>query len=484
MRVLALTGLLLAACPLLAVADNTFIVTSNGSAGPGTLRDAIEQVQILSGTQTIRFELPANSTITLNADLPDLVNAQAYLIDATASPGLRIDGNGHRIFHFLGGSAGHPSTGQVIEIRGIEFRSGHAVSGGCIAIDTGGNLLVRDSAFEGCTASADGGALSITGSLNIMNTRFSNNRANSRGGAIFADGKNMTIESSRFSDNATRDTIDDGGTGCAPGGLAGAVYWSATTINAGVTIQRSQFIGNRTHCSATFPAAGHAGAVYLDGMHDHDLATVVVNESWFANNSALAASALYSARARLMLSNTSFHANSSQSGSALSVGSGRLWISHASFLGNSALSPSYAADLIVETGYTTIERVANTVFARTGAGPNCSPMMIDVQSGDAVFASSACYFYNPDNELLTSEFPGSDFGLVPAQILGRIPALHPAPGSALIDNGSNALCAPWDVRGLTRPIDGDGNGHATCDIGAVEYDPDIIFADGLDFAPG
>jgi hypothetical protein len=46
------------------------------------------------------------------------------------------------------------------------------------------------------------------------------------------------------------------------------------------------------------------------------------------------------------------------------------------------------------------------------------------------------------------------------QVLAQSPA---------IDTGTNALCPVMDYQGIPRPLDGNGDGVATCDMGAYEY---------------
>ena len=53
---------------------------------------------------------------------------------------------------------------------------------------------------------------------------------------------------------------------------------------------------------------------------------------------------------------------------------------------------------------------------------------------------------------------------------GYLPLL---PGSRAIDAGDAGACSPTEQLGLTRPIDGNGDGFRACDIGAVEFYPVI-----------
>jgi len=46
--------------------------------------------------------------------------------------------------------------------------------------------------------------------------------------------------------------------------------------------------------------------------------------------------------------------------------------------------------------------------------------------------------------------------------------MRPGPDSPAIDAGDNEVCPHDDILGKLRPADGDGEGGATCDMGAFE----------------
>jgi hypothetical protein len=48
-------------------------------------------------------------------------------------------------------------------------------------------------------------------------------------------------------------------------------------------------------------------------------------------------------------------------------------------------------------------------------------------------------------------------------------------GSPAIDKGDNSGRPTTDQRGVLRPVDGDGDSIATCDIGAYEADTKYVY---------
>jgi len=58
--------------------------------------------------------------------------------------------------------------------------------------------------------------------------------------------------------------------------------------------------------------------------------------------------------------------------------------------------------------------------------------------------------------LLAGPLSGTEYGMVPSS------------GSPAIDAADDGVCPSVDILGAVRPVDGDGDGSAVCDIGAYE----------------
>ncbi len=490
MRRFVLLLSLLTAGPCLA--DNTFIVDAISDGGGGSLRAAILQMHASNGVQTILFQLPGSSTIVLTSPLPALVG-QSIVLDGTASPGLRIQGAGWPMLKFLTGG-----SSQLIRFDRMNLRGGsNTEGGGCVDVKSTGTLQVFDSTFDSCfswgpaASGSGGGAIKTNGSLRLSRTLFTNNASSdggvvnlvNSGGAVSASGNTVLIESTRFIGNRTDATAANATT--CQGGSGGAL---SIFLPAGgsASLTDVQFINNFTSCPSTGSRqAGTAGALVATGQGP----TSVINldRVYFGQNEAFEGGAIAGFSVRLIVTNTSFFENTGFSVGAIYMltrtGSPATTIQlrNSSFARSSSTFGSSAAHLQLQNG-ATISEARNTVFAQPLSGPACVPAIADVQTGAAVFTSdNSCFFYLPGAaESLTAQFSGSTFGLLQAtQSYGQIHSLNPPAGSVLIDNGSNTGCPSLDARGLPRPV--NGGMSSTCDIGAVEVNPDRLFGNGFDY---
>jgi CSLREA domain-containing protein len=490
--------LLLAAGLGQAAPMNTFTVNTTSDTDDGacdethcSLREAVNAANALSGDDTIAFSLPPSSTIVLvSGQLP--VISDALTIDGSSAVNLVIEGADCPVY----GRIFAIGNGTAVTINYLTLTKGFTIfynePGGAI-YNNGGTLTVLRSTFVANFSSLDeGGAIySEGGMLNISSSKFISNGALYRGGAIASTGT-MIIDYSTFEDNRSR-----GGGGIWNGG--------------NTTISNSEFNNNEVHATyGSFPVA-NGGAIYNSG-------TMMISYSAFDSNLATVPSGFGAARGGaidnsgiLTLANSTLSGNSafvgqfsaisksSNNGASDVIGggiangsSGDVTIINSTISGNSAVIEDFGTatgggvanfytDSIMSINNSTISensavsigtgsigvgglenngvlQLSNTIIANSiGSGdcqnnntinPNVNNLIEDGSCGAAV---------NGDPLLGSLLYNG---GLTPTHAL--------LPGSPAIDNGDNASCEPKDQRSVPRPIDGDGNGTAVCDIGSVE----------------
>ena len=143
---------------------------------------------------------------------------------------------------------------------------------------------------------------------------------------------------------------------------------------------------------------------------------------------------------------------------------GTITITNVTVSGNTA--PSGGA--LSNAGSATLK---NTILANSPSGGNCSGTF--TSRGHNLSSDSSCV----SSLTAAGDLNGQDALLGPRADNGGPTQTHALlAGSPAIDGGDNTGCPPIDQRGFVRPVDGDGNSSATCDIGAYELVPTIVAA--------
>ncbi len=140
-------------------------------------------------------------------------------------------------------------------------------------------------------------------------------------------------------------------------------------------------------------------------------------------------------------------------------------------------------------GAGTVVTLVNSVLAGNQPNPafgsmNDAPVNCSTSSGGTIVSLGnnllgdllGCDLIPIASDILTD-----DTALSPtADNSASVPTLNPRVTSALVDGGNAADCPATDARGVSRPQDGNGDGSALCDIGAVELKKDDLFSSGFE----
>jgi hypothetical protein len=257
------------------------------------------------------------------------------------------------------------------------------------------------------------------------------------------------------------------GHGCNGGGIS----------NGGtLTIEDSIITGNRAGCWGYVQNCGSTGGI--DNYGSLYMANSTVSNNWAAAgvggiwNSGMAT-----------IENSTISGNSTLGSGGGIYNDGTLFLQNTTIANNTA----YSGGGLANENSTTVQ---NSILAGNTAAnsqpSDCSGTL--TSQGYNLIGSTAGCTINGDT---TGDLLEVDALLGPLQDNNGPTLTHaPLPGSPAIDTGNPAApgsggttCEATDQRGVTRPQDGDSDGVARCDIGAVEVESSTLIVQ-IDIKPG
>jgi CSLREA domain-containing protein len=410
--------------------------------GHCSLRAAIEETNALDGADTIA--LPAGTWVLTIAGKDE---------DASATGDLDIDGD---VTLQGAGSDATRIDGGALD-RVFDIRAGAAASE--VRFE---GLTMQNGILENSGLDFGGAGLRIAPHVHVAldDVVIRDNHAAKSAGGIAIDTQGC-VEGTHV---RILDNVDTAETGSGSAIAAIHVYEEGDVdTGACVTLEDSEISGNR---------ADQAGAI------ESEYAPITLRRTLISGNEARFAGAIIAnIAADTLLENVTISGNRGNPGAILNDGGSHLTLVNCTVTGN---GPSNGGSTVggiqdVHGGFG-LTFLSNTIIHGNGPGfiaDDCD-RATSVGGGNIIGDSSDCHFdAQPSDQL------DVDPALGPLADNGGFTWTH-VPGFAAIDRGDAGACPAADQRGLPRPVDGDGDGTPTCDVGAVELERDAIFSDGFD----
>ena len=417
------------------------------SDGDCSLRDAIE---IAAAGETVTFAAGlSGQTITLTAGQVEINK----MLSITGTVPITISGNNAgRIFYI--GSSGRVTLSDLRIIDGVMNGAGADGDGG--GIYSLGWLTMTNSILTGNSAADDGGAIYNYGrDLILDSSTLAGNSAGS-GGSVYNYGGSVVIRNNDLSGNSAS--------------WGGAVY----SLLGSMEIDNSQVAGN---------SASWGGGLYNWGGE------VRVTDSVVINNVAYFSGGGMSNRDELTVRGTFFSNNTAGDGAGIYNYGNQATIENSTLVGNldgngisnegvltvlnCTIADNSSDGVFNQSGGTL--HLQNSIIANSHGGDDCKNEGYIATNNHNLMEDSSCSpaFSGDPGLAPLGDYGGPSAGVGAGQTIKTHALLNSSPA---IDAGDNSACPASDQRGVFRPYDGDDNGSAVCDLGAYEWNSEVILS--------
>jgi hypothetical protein len=442
--------LLLAGLPVRAASFHVDVLGDSVDAmpGDGLCADALGQCSVRAAVIESNASVGID-TITLTAGihqlgLPGIGEDASQSGDLDVVDDLVVIGAGASSTIIDGGALDRvldlqPATGRSVTLEGVTLRNGFLPAGSPV--------------MEG----GAGIAIGLGVSLELVDVDVVDNHMTMHTGGVAIDNRGC-LHGSRVRLIGNSDTAGTGSGFSASGGILTGGIDSCLLLE---------------DCEISDGRGDRSGAIYVT-----DGASLTLRRCLLSGNEARFSGAIeINTGGEVRLESTTVSGNAGNPGAILNDGGTIVTLINSTVTANhgSIGLPVVGGIQDVHGGFG-LTFLANTIVSGNGPGflaDDCSNAR-SLSGSNIVGVGSGCHY-----SALPGDQVDADPGLGPLAGNGGFTRTH-LPGPNAIDRGDPATCVAPDQRGITRPIDGNGDGTASCDIGAVEFDPDPLFANGFE----
>jgi hypothetical protein len=257
-------------------------------------------------------------------------------------------------------------------------------------------------------------------------------------------------------------------------------YGNSAEIGGGVFTYQ----GNTVLTNVIF--ASNIATHYGGGMYSHT-SNPILNNVIFSENTSQEGAGMYNYLSNFSMINVTFYSNatslsSSGRGGGIYNYQSSPTIINSTIIGNSARYGggifNYNQSVPILTNTTIADNTADLAAANGGGiynSSNCSTTIRNAilwgNAPDQIFGSATATYSDIQDGYAGTGIIDQDPLLAQLVYDGGFILIQPIIfGSPAIDAGDPENCPATDQRGYSRPIDGDGDGVASCDMGSYEYE--------------